>query len=50
MRGELARFLLVGVANTALSLGAYALLTAAGAPPVSAAAAAFLAGAATATS
>lgn len=46
MRGELARFLLVGVANTALSFGAYAALTAAAAPPALAAAAAFLAGAA----
>jgi putative flippase GtrA len=46
MRGELARFLVVGLANTAISFGAYAALTAAAAPAPLAAAAAFLAGAA----
>lgn len=46
MPGELARFLLVGLANTAISFGAYAALTAAAAPPALAAAAAFSAGAA----
>ena len=45
MIGQAFRFLLVGVSNTAITLVAYALLVAAGAPAVAASAVAFAAGA-----
>jgi putative flippase GtrA len=45
VRGQLARYCAVGVANTLLSLAVDALLLAAGAPVLAAAASAFLAGA-----
>lgn len=46
MTGQAVRYLLVGVSNTAITLVAYALLVAAGVPPVAASAGAFVAGAA----
>jgi putative flippase GtrA len=42
---QLARFLIVGVSNTALTLAVYAVLVRAGAPPVAASVVAFAAGA-----
>ena len=45
MSGQLVRFLLVGVTNTAITLASYALLIRAGAPAVAASVAAFGAGA-----
>jgi putative flippase GtrA len=46
MTGQLARFLVVGASNTAITLASYALLVAAGVPAVAASVAAFAAGAA----
>ena len=46
MTGQAVRYLLVGISNTAITLVAYALLVAAGVPPVAASAVAFVAGAA----
>ena len=46
MTGQAVRYLLVGVSNTAITLVAYALVVAAGVPPVAASAVAFAAGAA----
>jgi putative flippase GtrA len=45
VRGQLVRYLLVGAANTAITLASYALLVRAGAPAVAASVAAFGAGA-----
>jgi putative flippase GtrA len=45
LTGQLARFLVVGVSNTAVTLVAYAALVRAGVPPVAASVAAFAAGA-----
>jgi putative flippase GtrA len=45
LTGQAIRYLLVGVANTAITLAIYALLVAAGAPPVVASVFAFAAGA-----
>jgi putative flippase GtrA len=45
LTGQLARFLVVGVSNTAITLVVYAVLVRAGLPPVAASVAAFAAGA-----
>ena len=45
MTGQLARFLVVGVSNTAITLVVYAVLVHAGVPPVAASVVAFAAGA-----
>ena len=45
MTGQAVRYLLVGVSNTAITLAAYAIAIAAGAPPVAASVIAFSAGA-----